>query len=145
MVAEAVNDHLRILESQHPLEIESGNFHQVKPWFEGRLDFAPVVPFLGDEEFPLRGGAIGYYLDRKAAVFEYGSRLHAVSLFVFRAEGLPWPARGLESLGKVRAYSGASRGYNTILWREGEFGYAIVSDVDSSVLRKLAVKLSGGG
>jgi len=145
MVAEAVNDHLRILESQHPLEIESGNFHQVKPWFEGRLDFAPVVPFLGDEEFPLRGGAIGYYLDRKAAVFEYGSRLHAVSLFVFRAEGLPCPARGLESLGKVRAYSGASRGYNTILWREGEFGYAIVSDVDSSVLRKLAVKLSGGG
>ncbi len=144
MVTEAVNNHLRILQSQHPLEIESGNFHQVKPWFAGRLDFAPVVLFLGDEEFPLRGGAIGYYLDRKAAVFEYGSRLHTISLFVFRAEGLPWSAHVLETVGNVRAYSGARRGYNVILWRGGELGYAMVSDVDSSALRKLVVKLSGG-
>lgn len=144
MVTEAVNDHLRILQSQHPLEIESGNFHQIKPWFAGRLDFSPVVPFLGDEEFPLRGSAIGYYLDRKAAVFEYGSRLHAISLFVFRAAGLPWSTRSLETVGKVRAYSGERRGYNVILWRDGEFGYAIVSDVDPSTLCKLAVKVSGG-
>lgn len=144
MVTEAVNNHLRILQSQHPLEIESGNFHQVKPWFAGRLDFAPVVLFTGDDEYPLRGGAVGYYLDRKAAVFEYGRRLHSISLFVFRAEGLPWSAHVLETVGKVRAYSGARRGYNVILWRDGELGYAIVSDVDSSALRKLAVKLSGG-
>jgi anti-sigma factor RsiW len=64
MVTEAVNDHLRLLSSQHPLDIESGGMHQVKPWFEGRLDFAPVVRFLGDDDFPLRGGAVGYYLDR---------------------------------------------------------------------------------
>jgi anti-sigma factor RsiW len=45
LVAEAVNDHLRVLSSPRPLEIESGGIHQVKPWFEGRLDFAPVVAF----------------------------------------------------------------------------------------------------
>ena len=55
MVAEAVNDHLRILASQHPLDVESGGIHQVKPWFEGRLDFAPVVSFEGDADFPLKG------------------------------------------------------------------------------------------
>jgi len=143
MVTEAVNNHLRILQSQHPLEIESGNFHQVKPWFAGRLDFAPVVSFFGDEEFPLRGGAVGYYLDRKAAVFEYGSRLHTISLFVFRAAGLPWPAHSMETIGNVRAYSAERKGYNVLVWRDGEFGYAMVSDVDSSGLRKLAVKLSG--
>lgn len=93
MVAEAVNDHLRILSSQHPLDIESGGIHQVKPWFEGRLDFAPVVRFDGDQDFPLRGGAVGYYLDRKAAVFVFNRRLHTISLFVFRADGLPWPTR----------------------------------------------------
>jgi anti-sigma factor RsiW len=71
MVTEAVTNHLRVLSSQHPLDIESGNMHQVKPWYEGRLDFAPVVRFLGDEEFPLAGGAIGYFLDRKAAVFVF--------------------------------------------------------------------------
>lgn len=144
MVTEAVNDHLRLLQSRNPLEVESGNLHQVRPWFAGRIDFAPVVPFLGDEEFPLRGGAVGYYLDRKAAVLEYAIRLHAVTLLVFRAEGLPWPTRGLGTLGGIRAYSGASRGFNVILWRTNELGYALISDVDSSELRKLALKLSGG-
>jgi anti-sigma factor (TIGR02949 family) len=142
MVTEAVNDHLRILSSQHPLDIESGGIHQVKPWFEGRLDFAPVVRFLGDDEFPLRGGAVGYYLDRKAAVFVFHRRLHAISLLVFRAEGLPWPTRGLERVGPVAARVTASRGFSAILWREGELGYALVSDVEMSDLTRLAERLT---
>jgi anti-sigma factor RsiW len=67
MVTEAVNDHLRLLVSQHPLEIESSAFHRVKPWFEGRLDFAPAVTFEGNDDFPLKGGAVGYFKDRRAA------------------------------------------------------------------------------
>ncbi len=31
MVAEAVTDHLRLLASQHPLDVESSDMHQVKP------------------------------------------------------------------------------------------------------------------
>jgi hypothetical protein len=45
-----------VLLSQRPLEIESGGgLHQVKPWFEGRLDLAPIVSFEGDTDFPLKG------------------------------------------------------------------------------------------
>ncbi len=142
MVDEAANDYVRLLSSQHPLDIESGGIHQVKPWFEGRLDFAPLVPFQGDQEFPLRGGAIGYFLDRKAAVFVYSRRLHRISLFVFRAEGLPWPTRGLQPVGKAQAYVAATRGFNVILWRSGELGYALVSDVDASELLRLGAKLA---
>jgi anti-sigma factor RsiW len=142
MVAEAVNDHLRILSSQHPLDIESGGIHQVKPWFEGRLDFAPVVRFDGDQEFPLRGGAVGYYLDRKAAVFIFNRRLHTISLFVFRADGLPWPARGLQRVGGGQAHVTTSRGFSSILWRDGELGYALVSDVDPAELARLAERLA---
>jgi anti-sigma factor RsiW len=144
LVTEAVTDHLRILSSQHPLDIESGGMHQVKPWFEGRLDFAPVVRFLGDKDFPLRGGAVGYYLDRKAAVFVFNRRLHEISLLVFRADGLPWSPTGLQSVGATRVYGTTSRGFNVILWREGELGYALVSDVDAPELRQLAAKLAGG-
>ncbi|HEY2514912.1 MAG TPA: zf-HC2 domain-containing protein, partial [Polyangiaceae bacterium] len=85
MFEEAVNDHLRVLYSTHPVDIESGGVHQVKPWFEGRLDFAPVVGFGGDDEFPLQGGAVAYFLDRQAAVFVYKRNLHVITLFVFRA------------------------------------------------------------
>jgi anti-sigma factor RsiW len=143
MVAEAVSDHLRVLTSQHPLDIESGGLHQVKPWFEGRLDFAPVVPFEGDADFPLRGGAVGYFRDRKAAVFVYARRLHPISLLVFRTEGLAWPTRNLTRIGAVEAYATAERGFHVILWRRGELGYALVSDVDARELRQLATRMVG--
>ena len=142
MVTEAVTNHLRVLSSQHPLDIESGNMHQVKPWYEGRLDFAPVVRFLGDEEFPLAGGAIGYFLDRKTAVFLFHRRLHAISLIVFPARGVSWSTRGLAPVGAARAYVSDDRGFHVILWRQGEQGYALISDVDLPELTLLAVKLS---
>ncbi|PYM14036.1 MAG: hypothetical protein DMD81_19240 [Candidatus Rokuibacteriota bacterium] len=141
MVAEAVNDHLRVLTSQHPLDVESNQFHQVKPWFEGRLDFAPAVPFQGDADFPLKGGAVGYFRDRKAAVFVYGRRLHPISLLVFRADGLAWPQTGLTRIGAADAYATAERGFSVILWRSGELGYALVSDVNAEELRQLAAKV----
>jgi len=103
LVTEAVNDHLRVLSSPHPLDVESGGIHQVKPWFEGKLDFAPEIPFAGDADFPLRGGALGFFLDRRAAVVVYQRRLHAVSLLVFGADGLAWPSRGLEPMGRAVA------------------------------------------
>jgi anti-sigma factor RsiW len=143
LVTEVVNDHLRVLSSPHPLDIESGGIHQVKPWFEGKLDFAPEIPFAGDEDFPLRGGALGYFLDRRAAVLAYQRRLHLVSLLVFRAEGLAWPSRGLEPMGRTAAYAASSRGFNVLLWRAGDLGYALVSDIDAAELWQLGVKLGG--
>ena len=109
MVAEAVNDHLRLLASQRPLEVESGGLHQVKPWFGGRLDFAPVVTFEGDAEFPLKGGSVAYFGDRKAAVFAYARRLHPISLLVFRADGLPWPTGNAERICGVHTITASAK------------------------------------
>jgi len=142
MVAEAVNDHLRLIASPRPLDVESGGLHQVKPWFGGRLDFAPVVSFEGDDEFPLKGGSLGYFRDRKAAVFVYARRLHPISLLVFRADGLPWPSHELARVNGVDASVAAERGFNVILWRRGELGYALVSDVDARELTTLAGRLT---
>ena len=143
MVTEAVNDHVRLLQSQRPLEIESSGIHQVIPWFAGRLDFAPGARFPGDADFPLRGGAVGYFLDRQAATLVYGRRLHTVSVFIVKAEGLPWPRRGLERLGRLEVYRTSARGFNVLLWRDGELGYALVSDVGPNDLTLLAEKLGG--
>jgi anti-sigma factor RsiW len=142
MVAEAVNDHLRVISSQHPLDIESGGIHQVKPWFEGRLDFAPVVPFEGDSQFPLKGGAVGYFLDRKAAVLMYSRRLHPITLLIFRADGLRWPPPGAVSGVGADSATTVERGFNVIMWRRAELGYALVSDVNAAELRELAGKLA---
>ena len=141
LVAEAVNDHLRVLASQHPMDIESSDVHQVKPWFEGRLDFAPRVAFEGDAEFPLKGGAVGYFRDRKAAVFMYTRRLHPITLLVFRADGLTWPTPAPAPGGATEAYRTADRGFNVIMWRTPELGYVLVSDVDARDLNALAARI----
>jgi anti-sigma factor RsiW len=135
MVTEAINDHLRVLYAEHPVEIASGGIHQVKPWFTGRLDFAPVVAFAGDDEFPLEGGSVAWYVDRKAAAFHFKRRLHTITLLVFRAEGLPWsPAGGVAQ---------TAHGLHVRLWRDGDLGYALVSDVTDEDLRLLEARVRG--
>ena len=127
LVSETVNDHLRVLYESQPLEIASGGIHQVKPWFEGRLDFAPVVDFAGDDDFPLEGGSIAYVIDRKAASFLFKRRLHQITLFVFRAEGMKWPTWGLRPIGAAQGTVTTDRGFHVAMWRQGDLGYALVS------------------
>jgi anti-sigma factor RsiW len=152
LVAEAVNDHLRIISSSHPVEIESGGIHQVKPWFTGRLDFAPRMSFSGDDEFPLLGGSVGYLLDRKAAVFVFKCRLHTITLLVFPSTHLTWPTSrplrlGAEDGAKSRAggldaIEQEWRGFNVLAWKRADLGFALVSDVNRADLIKLATRIA---
>ncbi len=142
LTSEAVNDHLRVLASQHPVDIESGGTHQVKPWFEGKLDFAPVVPALEGTGVRLSGGSVGYVFDRKAAVLVYGLRLHVVTLLVFRPEGLAWPDAGARQIGPVRGHETSTRGFNVVFWRQDGLGYALVSDVNAKELADLAARVA---
>ena len=136
LAAEAVNDHLRVLARVERLDVPSGNMHVVRPWLTGRLDFAPVVPFVGDADFPLRGGAIEHFLDRRAAIAVYERRLHVITLLVARPDGLPWPAPGRPLTTRVR-------GFNVRLWQANDLGYALVSDLDATELGQLAARLGG--
>ncbi|HEX9305885.1 MAG TPA: hypothetical protein VF894_00245 [Anaeromyxobacter sp.] len=141
LTSEAVNDHLRVLVRDRPVDLESGELHQVKPWFEGKLDFAPSVPSPVAPEMRLEGGAVGYFVDRKAAVLVYRLRRHVVTLLVFRADGLS----GADANGVGNARSPLHRtlrGFDVFLWRSGELGYALVADVDPVELSGIAAKLA---
>ena len=144
LAGEAVNDHLRQLARAQPLEIQSGGMHQVKPWFEGKLDFAPVVPVLEGEDLRLQGGSVGYFQDRKAACLEYALRKHVVTLLVFRAEGLAWPPP-TRRLGPAEVSEGSERGFNVFLWKAGGLGYVLVADVNAEELAGWAARLAAGG
>jgi anti-sigma factor RsiW len=124
---ESVNDHLRVLEGAELAQV-TGGLHEVKPWFGGRLDFAPMVRFAGSADFPLQGGAVEPFLDRRAAVFVYKRRLHAASLFVVRADGLAFPATSRTE---------TVRGFNVVMWKEADQGYALVSDLSLPELLEL--------
>ncbi len=142
LVQEAVNDHLRLLYAEHPLELANGELSQVKPWFAGRLDFAPVLEFGGDAEFPLSGASVAYFVDRKAAAFLFKQQTHYITLLVFRAAGLPWALRGDTPLGRISASHAVERGFSVLLWRDGDLGYALVSDVSTADMARLATKIT---
>lgn len=92
-------------------------------------------------ELRLQGGALGVFLDRKAAVVSYALRRHRVTLLVFPAAGTTWPAAD-RSVGGVAARATSLRGFNVVLWRHGELGYGLVSDVNAEDLGSLAAQLA---
>jgi anti-sigma factor RsiW len=133
LVAEAVSDHLRVIYRDQPVDVESGGPHRVKPWFTGRLDFAVPQVYGGDQEFTLVGGAVALFRDRKAALLVYKRQLHTISLFVFPSEGLALPSDG----GLHQ-----QRGFSVVLWRAGDLGYAMVSDLNGGDLQTLARRIA---
>lgn len=141
LVSELVNDHLRQLASARAADLESDDPRVLERWLAGRLDFAPAVPLAPGTGLRLSGAALGYVFDRKAAVVVYGLRLHRLSLLAFHAGGLAWPAApdGGPRAGQVDA---AERGFHAVLWRDGELGYALVSDSGAAELGSLAQRLA---
>jgi anti-sigma factor RsiW len=133
LVDEAINDHLRVVYRDQPVDVESGGPHRVKPWFTGRLDFAVPHVYGGDDEFTLVGGAVALFHDRKAALLVYKRQLHTISLFVFPSEGLVFPSDG-----RVRQ----ERGFSVVLWRDGDLGFALASDLNGADLQKLARRIA---
>ncbi len=125
------------------MEIASGGIHQVKPWFAGKVDFAPTNGFAGDDDYPLAGGAVSYFRDRKAATYVYKRNLHVVTLFVFPAKGLPWPTVAADPIGGSRGTRTTTRGFHVLMWQKGDLGYGLVSDLNEEELTTLAERIEG--
>jgi len=123
---QVVAGHVRSLLANHLTDIATSNQHVVKPWFNGRVDFAPPVPELADEGFPLVGGRLDYIGGRIAPAIVYRRRLHTVNLFVWPAEGGAVPADHTARLD----------GYSLVEWTQGGLRFWAVSDIDLVELKQ---------
>jgi mycothiol system anti-sigma-R factor len=121
-----VDAHLRSLQPGHLEDVISTDQHTVKPWFDGKLDFAPPVRDFAGEDFPLQGGRLDVVQGRTVAVLIYSRRKHFINVFV-------WPTTEPDS----EAFSGSQLGYHWINWRKGGMEMYAVSDVSSEDLADL--------
>ena len=125
-VVAAVDAHLRSLEPGHLVDVESTDQHTVKPWFDGKLDFAPPVHDFSANGFPLLGGRLDVVAGRTVAALVYGRRKHFISLFVEKSRPEP-QGNG----------AGETQGYHWNAWDQGGFHFCAVSDVSSADLDEL--------
>lgn len=128
LAAAALDAHLRSLQLGHLTDVVSTDAHTVKPWFDGKLSYAPPVVDLATEGFPLMGGRLDVVEGRTVAALVYGRRKHVLSLFVWPAEGVP----------ETAPRSDARQGYGWIRWSHSGMQYWVVSDVAPADLEQLA-------
>ena len=131
LAAEIVDAHLRSLEPGHMTDVVSTDQHTVKPWFDGKVDFAPPVQDFATDGFPLAGGRLDVVGGRTVAALVYARRKHFVNVFI-------WPTSESDTYPK----SSALQGYNWITWRKNGMVFWVVSDASAADLGELQHLLS---
>ena len=129
LVREVVAAHIRsLMLDKHQLDVESSDRHTVKPWFKGKIDFAPSVQDLSAQGFPLIGGRLDYLDNRAVAALVYKRREHPINLFM-------WPVNRASAAGQGTL---DRQGYHLVHWRQGGMNYWAISDLDVRELEEFA-------
>ncbi|MCA3188130.1 MULTISPECIES: anti-sigma factor [unclassified Cupriavidus] len=118
-----VASHVRGLISNRASDVISTDQHTVKPWFNGRIDYAPEVRDLASAGFPLVGGRVDFVDGQRVAVLVYRRNQHPVDVFVM-------PGAGAGVGERVR------QGYQLEGWTAGGMRYVAITDASAGDLRK---------
>lgn len=119
---ELVAGHVRSLQASHLIDVATSDQHVVKPWFDGKLDFAPPVIDLASQGFPIVGGRLDYIDHRAVAAVVYRRGRHLINLFIWPSDRGPPPGKH------------SVDGYTLLDWSKGGMTYWAVSDVNSNDL-----------
>ena len=119
---ELVDAQARSLEASHLVDVETSDRHTVKPWFNGKVDFAPPVVDLKAQGYPLVGGRLDRIAGKRAAALVFHRGAHVINLFVWPGDAPAEPSLQHKD------------GYNLVRWGQGGLTFWAVSDCDAEAL-----------
>ena len=126
---EVIASHVRAqMVASRLTDVASSDAHTVKPWFNGKLDFAPPVLDLTTQGFPLVGGRLDYLTNRPVAALVYRHQQHLIHLFV-------WPAVDRSN---AAPHSLARQGYQIVVWSDAAMHYWAISDLNAEALKSFS-------
>jgi anti-sigma factor RsiW len=131
---EVLASHVRSLMPGHLTDVASTNQHNVKPWFNGRVNLSPVVPALDSAGFTLVGGRLDYLSGHPVAAVVYGIRQHLINVY-------SWTDAG----GDESPSSETKQGYHLVHWRSGGVGYWVISDLNTNELSRFVSLFRANG
>jgi len=127
IVDELVSAHVRSLMVDHLVDVASSDQHTVRPWFSGKIDFAPPVGDYVASGFPLIGGRVDYIAGRPVAALAYRHQQHLINVFIAPDDEDRWRAGTVDS-----------HGYHLVHWNDGGLSYWAISDLNARELQTLA-------
>jgi anti-sigma factor RsiW len=122
---ELVANHYRSLLANHLSDVISSDHHTVKPWFTGKLDYAPVVNDFASDGYALLGGRLDYINKRTVAALAYRHNNHLINVFM-------WPDQSNRSPKQTSV-----QGFNVLQWSDAGMAYNVVSDMNGQELMRL--------
>ena len=124
-----VANHLRAMElDSHLIDVASSEHHTVKPWFAGKVNFAPLVKQLDADGYVLKGGRVDIVQGAAAAVLVYEAGRHVVDVYM-------WPAA---TAGGDALRASSADGFQLRHWEEGGLVVWCVSDLGAQELDRFA-------
>jgi len=129
-----IDDHAHSLPGA--TEIASSDPRVVQSWFQGRVDFAFMLP--PTRQASLLGGRLCNLQGRRAALIFYQHPQSRLSLFIFDGSDIELPEKQLVPLDGKRCLIESQKGYNVVQWKERGLLYGLVSDLGGPEMLQLA-------
>jgi anti-sigma factor RsiW len=138
VVREIVDSQIRGRLMQAPYEKVEAKAGIIRRWFEGQVEFAPPLPAMVQAPYRLQGVRVNYFLSRRVAEIAYASEQHALSFLMFADKNISLTAMRPVRMGQRLFHVYSYKGYNTVVWQDGEIFCSLVSDLQLSSLLEIA-------